>query len=187
VDFRGDEDEVSPPLKWAGAPKGTESYVLLADLAAEDGGDKTTQWIIYDIPHSVDELREEISGGGSSDVGRLGFKEDTGQQPVVVDPMEQMMNGMGYGGYEDPEMAHMRSMISNVVDSSFDPDMRAKEGANSFGTMEYKGPMNGGQVTFRLYALKGRLSLPPGARREEVQAAMKGKVLGKATLNAKVS
>lgn len=39
-----------------------------------------------------------------------------------------MMSGMGMGGYEDPEMAQMRQMISGAVDAGYDAAYRAKEG-----------------------------------------------------------
>jgi phosphatidylethanolamine-binding protein (PEBP) family uncharacterized protein len=48
-----------------------------------------------------------------------------------------------------------------------------------------QGPTGSGNVSFKLYAIKGRLGLPAGASKEEVIGAMKGKVLGKATLSAK--
>lgn len=50
-----------------------------------------------------------------------------------------------------------------------------------------QGPTGDGTVAFKLYALNGRLGLPAGASKEEVLAAMKGKVLRKATLQARVS
>ena len=163
-DNRGDGDDVSPALSWKNAPVGTEAFVLIADESdASSAGPSTTNWLVYDIPSSVDQLRDELSGAGASDVPRLGMKEDAGQEPIVVDPMEnvrharraarrslpaaavrpcrrphaltrptappsQAMMGMGLGGYEDPEMADMRRMISGAVDAGFDPSLRAKEG-----------------------------------------------------------
>lgn len=89
LDNRGDEDDVSPALTWRNAPVGTEAFVLIADEVDESGsGSSRTNWLVYDIPLSVTELREELSGAGASDVARLGMKEEAGQEPVVVDPME---------------------------------------------------------------------------------------------------
>ena len=52
-------------------------------------------------------------------------------------------------------------------------------GANSFGKTYYVGPKErGSSLTFKLYALIGRLELPRAASREEAIRAMKGKVLG---------
>jgi phosphatidylethanolamine-binding protein (PEBP) family uncharacterized protein len=188
VDSRGDEDNISPPISWTGAPKRTESFVLIVDSTAAgaaegDGASRASKvhWLLYDIPKDVRELREELSGAGSSDVGRLGFKEDAGQAPVVVDPMGQI------DGWVDPEIEAMQNMIHSALDQSFEDKNRAKEGATSFGSTYYRGPSEPGTTcTLKLYALSGRLELPRGASREQVVKAMKGKVLGKATLNARI-
>ena len=79
TDHRGDEDDVSPPLTWSGAPKHTASFVLIVDSEGEGG--KQTHWIVYDIPKDVSELREELSGAGSSDVARLGLKVSAASTP----------------------------------------------------------------------------------------------------------
>jgi phosphatidylethanolamine-binding protein (PEBP) family uncharacterized protein len=216
ADHRGDEDNISPPISWSGAPKNAESFVLIVDshdpASKCDGDDDScgdaagspadaqakgkkgtkgkkkkggpkTHWLIYDIPKEVKELREELSGAGSSDVARLGMKEDAGQAPVVVDPMGQI------DGWVDPEIKAMEDMIHSAVDMSFEDKNRAKEGKNSFGGTYYRGPSEEGMLaTFKLYALSGRLDhLPRGASREEVIKAMKGKVLDKATLTAKIA
>ena len=49
-------------------------------------------------------------------------------------------------------------------------------------TRYYRGPTKGSTTTFKLYALSGRLEIPKGSTKEAVVAAMKGKVLSKATL-----
>ena len=124
----------------------------------------------------------ELSGAGASDVARLGMKEDAGQAPVVVDPMGGM-----FDGYVDPEVKAMQDMIHGALDESFKDKNRAKEGANSYGGSYYRGPERGSTATVKLYALSGRLDeLPRGASRDEVIKAMKGKVLAKASLSAKV-
>eukprot|EP00322_Chrysochromulina_rotalis_P002790 CAMPEP_0115848728 /NCGR_PEP_ID=MMETSP0287-20121206/11077_1 /TAXON_ID=412157 /ORGANISM="Chrysochromulina rotalis, Strain UIO044" /LENGTH=297 /DNA_ID=CAMNT_0003302661 /DNA_START=12 /DNA_END=907 /DNA_ORIENTATION=+ len=184
-DYRGDEDNISPPLKWTGAPKNTESFVLIVDSASDASGkvESQTHWVVYDIPKEVNEMREELSGAGASEVPRLGMKEDAGQAPVVVDPMGSMMGD----GYVDPEIKAMQDMIHSAVDASFEDRNRAKEGSNSFGTTYYNGPKKTGTtMTFKLYALSGRLEIARASSREEVIAAMKGKVLGKASLAARV-
>lgn len=182
-DNRGDEDNMNPALAWEGAPKNTQSFVLLVDSGADDGADaaKATHWVVYDIPKEVSELRDELSGSGASDVGRLGMKEDAGQAPVVVDPMGSI------DGWVDPEIENMQNMIHGALDASFEERNRAKEGMTSFGSTYYQGPSaDGSMCTFKLYALSTRLELPRGASREAVVAAMKGKILGRATLKAKV-
>uniref|UniRef100_A0A6U5D2H8 Uncharacterized protein n=1 Tax=Calcidiscus leptoporus TaxID=127549 RepID=A0A6U5D2H8_9EUKA len=184
LDNRGNEDNVSPSLSWSGAPKNTESFVLIVDSESPNSSKKTRRvhWSIYDIPKEVNELREELSGAGSSDVGRLGMKEDAGQAPVVVDPMGSI------DGWVDPEVQAMQNMIHGALDASFEDRNRAKEGSTSFGGTYYRGPSKKGSVcSFKLYALSARLELPRAAKKEEIVAALKGKVLGKATLSATVS
>jgi len=58
TDNRGDEDNVSPALEWSGAPKNTETFVLIvesetpgAEGSAARG--RETHWIVYDIPKEV--------------------------------------------------------------------------------------------------------------------------------------
>ena len=189
TDNRGDEDNVSPVLRWTGAPKKTESFVLIVDSAATAEGagsdsseGQQTHWLVYDIPKEVNETREELSGDGASDVARLGMKEDAGQAPVVVDPMGSI------DGWVDPEIEAMQKMIHGALDASFEEKNRAKEGRNSFGGTYYTGPSKKGTTcTFKLYALSGRLDhLPRGATKEQIVKAMKGKVLAKASIAGKL-
>jgi Raf kinase inhibitor-like YbhB/YbcL family protein len=60
------------------------------------------------------------------------------------------------------------------------------QGKNSFGTARWGGPCPppGGphRYFFKLYALDTMLALPPGASRAALEAAMKGHVVGEATL-----
>lgn len=129
TDNRGDEDNISPPLSWSGAPKSTKSYVLLVESAAVDSSDdaeRKTHWLVYDIPGEVNEMREELSGAGSSDVRRLGMKDDAGTPPVVVDPMGAI------DGYVDPEIEAMQKTIYSALDESFEDRNRAKEGTQRY-------------------------------------------------------
>ena len=79
LDSRFDEDNISPPITWSGAPKNTDSFVLIVESArgavGDDDGDgdgggakpkSKTHWVIYDIPKEVNELREELSGAGAT-------------------------------------------------------------------------------------------------------------------------
>ena len=60
----------------------------------------------------------------------------------------------------------------------------AMQGRNDFGKTGYNGPCPPpGKVHryyFRLYALDAKLTLQPGATRQELDAAMKGHIIGKA-------
>lgn len=43
------DDEVSPPLRWEGAPEGTKSFVILVDDPDARGG-HWTHWLVFDLP-----------------------------------------------------------------------------------------------------------------------------------------
>jgi hypothetical protein len=186
LDNQGAGDSVSPPLRWSWTgdkPKSLKTYVVIAEsqkgkAADTQSADRTTNWLLYDIPDSVDELREELSGDGASSVGRLGMKEGSEQAPVIVDPMG------GFGGYKDPEIEAMEDMVHNAMDASYEDANRAKEGKNSFGDDGYyHGPREGTEITFRLYALNDRLDhLPRSASKEEVLKAMKGHIIDRVSL-----
>lgn len=51
-------EDISPPLRWKGGPKGIKSYALImVDYdAATHRGDPVEHWVVYNIPSSVDEL-----------------------------------------------------------------------------------------------------------------------------------
>ena len=65
----------------------------------------------------------------------------------------------------------------------------AAQGKNSFGKIGYGGPCpppgKPHRYFFKLYALDSKLNLKPGARKPEVEAAMKGHVLAQAELMGK--
>ena len=52
-DNLGDEDNVSPNLAWTGAPKNTQSFVLIMDSEKPGKGKPMTHWMLYDIPKEV--------------------------------------------------------------------------------------------------------------------------------------
>ncbi len=53
--FTCDGDNISPPLRWSGAPDGTKSFVLLCDDPDAPGG-TWHHWAAYDIPPEQTEL-----------------------------------------------------------------------------------------------------------------------------------
>ncbi len=76
-----DERNVSPPLKWSGAPQDAKSMVLIAEDPDAPVG-IWVHWVLYDLPASVTELPEGIpqsqylpQGGkqGLNDFKRLGY------------------------------------------------------------------------------------------------------------------
>jgi len=76
-----DGENVSPPLSWLGAPKGTVSYALIVDDPDAPRG-TFVHWLLYDLPASVESLPEAVptlerleNGAlqGRNDAGRLGY------------------------------------------------------------------------------------------------------------------
>ena len=62
---------VSPPLRWSGAPSGTQSYALILDDYEARGADGFIHWVAYNIPASVTELAEN-AGAAEPDLAAGG-------------------------------------------------------------------------------------------------------------------
>jgi Raf kinase inhibitor-like YbhB/YbcL family protein len=74
-------EDLSPPMQWGGAPKGTQSFALIAEDPDAPSG-TFTHWVLYELPPSVTELpqglprTEHVKFGGSqgmNDFGKLGY------------------------------------------------------------------------------------------------------------------
>lgn len=69
-------ENLSPPLKWEGAPSETKSYVLIVD--DPDAPSKVwTHWVVYNIPTALHEIKEGQSPKdaleGLNDFGNSGY------------------------------------------------------------------------------------------------------------------
>ena len=83
VKYTCDGANLSPPLKWSGAPVETKTYVLIVfDPDAPRG--LFIHWIIYNIPPEISELKEGIP-----------------QENIVSEGL-QGINDFGYIGYGGP-------------------------------------------------------------------------------------
>jgi Raf kinase inhibitor-like YbhB/YbcL family protein len=77
-----DGEDLSPPLRWTGAPAGTQSFALLCDDPDAPRG-TWVHWVAYDIEPAVSSLgtgipaTPAIGGGGArqgkNDFGKLGY------------------------------------------------------------------------------------------------------------------
>ena len=76
-------EDLSPPLRWQGAPDGTESFALLCDDPDAPGG-TWHHWAAYDLPSAQESLDE-------------GFPADT-----LVGTVRQAVNDFGRSGYGGP-------------------------------------------------------------------------------------
>ncbi len=60
IQYTCDGNDISPPLAWSGAPDKTRSFVLLFSDPDAPGG-TWWHWAIYNIPSSVNQLKEHYS------------------------------------------------------------------------------------------------------------------------------
>jgi hypothetical protein len=76
-----DGRDVSPPLRWSGAPATTRSFALIADDPDAPAG-IWVHWVLFDLPPTLTELNEAVEksqylpGGarqGLNDFRRLGY------------------------------------------------------------------------------------------------------------------
>jgi Raf kinase inhibitor-like YbhB/YbcL family protein len=76
-----DATNVSPPLKWSGAPAGAKSLALIVDDPDAPGG-TWVHWVLFDLPPGTTELPEDlpksqyVAGGakqGLNDFRHLGY------------------------------------------------------------------------------------------------------------------
>lgn len=62
--FTCDGENISPPLNWSGAPKGTKSFALIVDDpdAPDPAQPKTvwSHWVVYNIPPETESFEEGI-------------------------------------------------------------------------------------------------------------------------------
>lgn len=70
---------ISPPLKWSGAPRGTRSFALTVYDPDAPTGSGWWHWVIYDIPATVTELAPGAgSAGGALPAGAVQGRTDFG-------------------------------------------------------------------------------------------------------------
>lgn len=77
-----DGDDVSPPLRWDEAPKGTVTYALIMEDPDAPGG-VFTHWIMYNIPADVHHLEKIVpiqkhldnkAMQGQNSFGKIGYR-----------------------------------------------------------------------------------------------------------------
>jgi len=78
--YTGEGQDVSPPLKWANPPEGTESFALIADDPDAPRG-TWVHWVLWNIPPDKRELPENVPAEkkvgqmrhGTTDFNRVGY------------------------------------------------------------------------------------------------------------------
>ena len=100
---------------------------------------------------------------------------------IVDDPDAPAGTWVHWVMWNIPAATHL---LPENVPKSGQLNSGAIQGRNDFGKTGYNGPCPPPGKThryyFRLYALDVKLTLQPGATRQEVDAAMKGHIIGKA-------
>lgn len=102
---------------------------------------------------------------------------------IVIDPDAPSHTWVHWVAYNLPSAR--RNLPENVAKSK-QVQAGGVQGLNDFNDVGYGGPCpppgKPHRYVFTLYALNERLPLPPGATRSQVERAMKGHVLARATL-----
>jgi Raf kinase inhibitor-like YbhB/YbcL family protein len=102
-----DGDNISPPLLWANAPEGTQSYALIMDDPDAPGG-TFVHWVLFNIPAEADSLGENIT-----------------HEYVLTNSSRQGVNSwgsLGYGGPCPPDGTHRYIFTLYAVDTLLDLD-----------------------------------------------------------------
>src|SRR5215469_1304123 len=84
TEFTCDGSDVSPDLKWSGAPDGTKSVALICDDPDAPGG-TFVHWVIYGIPAGENQLPKAVPS-----------------TPTLPSGARQGKNGFGTTGYRGP-------------------------------------------------------------------------------------
>ena len=144
-------EDKSPPLAWANAPEGAQSFAIIVDdpdaVEYEPGiVSPRVHWVIWNIPADVTELAEHVA---------------TTTEVVAVGPnTRQGINDYGVMGWSGP------CPPPNVI-SIFARD-------DHVGSKKTQYPHG---YVFTVYALDGELDLAAGATKNDLLAAMDGRVL----------
>lgn len=81
-----DGKDVSPPLQWRNAPKGTKSFVLIFQDPDARGGKSWVHWVVFNIPVTMNKFYEKIkiaSFGGAEGNNSWGVPKYGGPCPPV--------------------------------------------------------------------------------------------------------
>jgi Raf kinase inhibitor-like YbhB/YbcL family protein len=72
-------DNISPELSWQEAPEDTKSFVLILHDPDAPRRNGFTHWVLYDIPSTINRLRENVPKEAQlADTGRQG-RNDSGE------------------------------------------------------------------------------------------------------------
>ncbi len=78
----GAGQDISPPLRWSGAPGNTQSFALICDDPDAPRKEPWVHWVLFNLPASTHELpegtpaRATLANGakqGKNDFGKIGY------------------------------------------------------------------------------------------------------------------
>jgi Raf kinase inhibitor-like YbhB/YbcL family protein len=83
-----DGKDISPPLRWTGAPGNVQSFALICNDPDAPRKEPWVHWVLFNLPAETRELREAVPGNGAIAGGGKQGKNDFGK--------------LGYGGPAPP-------------------------------------------------------------------------------------
>jgi hypothetical protein len=86
----GQGEDLSPPLRWDGAPADAQQLALIADDPDAPGPDPWVHWVIYNLPPEVTELPEGVK------------PEPAPAEPTNTAQGRNSWGRIGYGGPQPP-------------------------------------------------------------------------------------
>ncbi|HEY7390891.1 MAG TPA: YbhB/YbcL family Raf kinase inhibitor-like protein [Bryobacteraceae bacterium] len=99
---------ISPGLEWTGVPEGTKSLALIVDDPDAPSG-TFVHWLVYGIPPTASELREDMPNTQMLPNGARQGRNDFGE--------------IGYGGPQPPSGVHRYFFHLYALD--YEPSLRA--------------------------------------------------------------
>ncbi|MBS3735103.1 MAG: YbhB/YbcL family Raf kinase inhibitor-like protein [Phycisphaerae bacterium] len=87
VKYTGEGEDVSPPLRWTGAPDGVRHFALVMDDPDAPRSEPWVHWLIYNIPGYAEGLAEGV---------------DKAEAPSDPSGAAQGLNSWGTIGYGGP-------------------------------------------------------------------------------------
>jgi len=80
--YTADGKDVSPPLRWSGAPGNTQSFALICDDPDAPRKEPWVHWVLFNLPAAAQELPEGVppdetlpngAKQGRNDFGKIGY------------------------------------------------------------------------------------------------------------------
>src|SRR5207245_4654866 len=78
----GDGKDISPPLRWSGAPANTQSFALICDDPDAPRKEPWVHWVLFNLPANTHELAGGVPASetlansakqGKNDFGKMGY------------------------------------------------------------------------------------------------------------------